>query len=1008
MPGAALSARAARVTTIPAGISFVDALAAGLIAETAADPLALARYTILLPTRRARRALVEAFLRQGDGQPLLLPRVLPLGDLDPDDISVTDDEAGADGTPAVADLPPAIPALRRQLLLTQAIQAASRSGATPQSVDQAARLAAELARLLDQLQTDQIAFERLRELVPADYAVHWQLTLRFLSVLTEQWPALLQAEGCLDPAERRNLVLAAQAEAWRRAPPADPIIAAGSTGSIPATAALIATIADLPQGRVVLPGLDRTADEVTWVAIAEDPAHPQHGLALLLQRLELAPADIGLWLASGLPATPPSRARLIGEALRPAVTTESWRSLAAAVRSDAVGRERLVLALRDVTRIDCPGPQEEAGVIALILREALEEPGKRAALVTPDRDLARRVAAELRRWDIAIDDSAGQPLADTPPGLFLRLIAELFAEGVAPVPLLAVLKHPLAAAGLPPADFRARARKLERELLRGARPSPGFAGLKRALGRDDEGKEIGAFIDRLAAPAAPFAEFIEARHARLVDLLDAHIRLAEALAATDTDTGAARLWAGDAGEAAANFVAELRQAAAGFAPLAGERYPVLLADLMSALVVRPRYGRHPRLAIWGPLEARLQHADLVILGGLNEGTWPAEPAADPWLSRPMRRALGLPAPERRIGLSAHDFAQAFGAREVVLTRASRVEGAPTVPSRWLLRLDGLLRTLGLEADLLEGRQWLDWQAKLDRADRVQPVGPPAPTPPVVKRPRRLSVTQIETWRRDPYAVYARHILRLAALDPLDAEPSAADRGMWIHHALERFVAEHPGELPADSVERLLATGRRLFGPLFSRPALRAFWWPRFERIAAWFIARERERRAGLTAIVTEVRGSLSVPAPFAPFELTATADRIDIGHDGRLAIIDYKTGSLPSDKAIAAGFAPQLPLEAAIAIGGGFRDIEQASVAALAFWRLSGGDPPGLIKPIEGEPAEQAKIALAGLRRLVEAYDLPDTPYPAVPDPYYAPRYSDYAHLARVKEWTVSETEGGE
>jgi ATP-dependent helicase/nuclease subunit B len=374
----------------------------------------------------------------------------------------------------------------------------------------------------------------------------------------------------------------------------------------------------------------------------------------------------------------------------------------------------------------------------------------------------------------------------------------------------------------------------------------------------------------------------------------------------------------------------------------------------------------------------------------------------------MRRALGLPAPERRIGLSAHDFAQALGAREVVLTRASRVEGAPTVPSRWLLRLDGLLRTLGLEADLLEGRQWLDWQAKLDQPDRVQPVGPPAPCPPVAKRPRRLSVTQIETWRRDPYAIYARHILRLTALDPIDAEPSAADRGIWIHRALERFVTEHPGELPADSVERLLAIGRRLFGPNFSRPALRAFWWPRFERIATWFIDQERRQRAGLAAIATEVRGSLSLPASFAAFELTATADRIDIGHDGRLAIIDYKTGSLPTDKMIETGFAPQLPLEAAIAMGNGFRDVKAASVTALAFWRLSGGDPPGLIKEIEGDPEELAMIALKGLRRLVETYDLPDTPYPAVPDPYYAPRYSDYAHLARVKEWSVSETEGGE
>jgi ATP-dependent helicase/nuclease subunit B len=990
----AVADRAARLFTIPSGVSFVDALAAGLLAETGGDPLALARYTILLPTRRARRALDDAFLRQSDGRPLLLPRTLPLGDLDPDDVALAGgDEGTAMGEGAAqADLPPAIPALRRQLLLTQAIQTTGRAGGAPMSVDQAARLAAELARLLDQVQTEQLSFDRLRGLVPENYAAHWQITLRFLSVLTEEWPKILADEGCIDPAERRNRALALQAEAWRRSPPADPVIAAGSTGSIPATAALLHVVADLPAGRVVLPGLDRDLDDETRDAVLADPAHPQHGLCVLLRRLDVPPSDVRLWPCEGLPATPPPRARLIGEALRPAATTERWRALAA---TDAE-----TTALAGVTRIDCAGPHEEAGVIALLLRSAAEHPGRRAALVTPDRGLARRVGAELKRWDIEVDDSAGQPLDQTPAGTFLRLTADMLLEDVAPVPLLAALKHPLAAGGRDVARFRAWVRRLERAALRGPRPAAGFDGLQSAF-TDREASRFARGVERLAAAAAPFERLIHAQQVRLGELIDAHVTFAEALAASATETGPARLWAGDAGEAVATFIADLRQAASGFAPTPGDRYPALLGGLLAAQVIRPRYGRHPRLAIWGPLEARLQHADLLILGGLNEGTWPAEIAADPWLSRPMRRDFGLPAPERRIGLAAHDFAQAFGAPEVALTRSLRVEGTPTVPSRWLLRLDGLLRSIGIDPERLHGGRWLDWQTKLDAPAFVRPIAPPAPCPPVEDRPRIIRVTEVEQWRRDPYAIYAKRILRLNALEPIDAEPSAADRGTWIHSALERFVREYPQELPADALDRLLAIGREEFGTQMHRPTIAAFWWPRFEHIARWFVDNERERRPTFAAIQAETRGLLQFDSAAGAFTLTATADRIERGRDGRLTIIDYKTGGLPKPKEIEFGFVPQLPLEAAIASEGGFAGVAKAVVASLQHWRLTGGTPAAEVKPVEGEPMQLAGAALAGLRRLVETFDLPETPYQSVPDPDVAPRFSDYAHLARIKEWSI-------
>ncbi len=661
-----------------------------------------------------------------------------------------------------------------------------------------------------------------------------------------------------------------------------------------------------------------------------------------------------------------------------------------------------------MTRIDAPGPGEEATVIALVLRQALEQPGRRAALVTPDRGLARRVAAELTRWDLEVDDSAGTPLSHSPPGTFLRLTGELAASGLAPLALLSTLKHPLAGGGQSPAEFRARVRLLERVALRGPRPGPGFAGLKRTLRaarthpelrEAGRGKELGDWLAGLERTAAAFLRALR-RAKRLGEILDAHVAFAEALAATTEEDGAQRLWAGEAGSVAADVVAELREAAADAPAVRGESYPALLASLLAGRVVRPPYGGHPRLAIWGPLEARLQHVDVVVLGGLNEGTWPAETEPGPWLSRPMRADFGLPPAERRLGLAAHDFAQLMGAPRVYLTRATRVEGTPSVPSRWLLRLDALLQAFDLAEAMSEGAaEWLAWAAAIERPARQIEPAAPAPTPPLAARPRRLSVTRIETWMRDPYDLYAEQILGLEALASIDADPGAAELGTLVHEALETFLKAHPTALPDDPEAALLAIGRRVFAPERVKPGVRAFWWPRFRRLARWFAEQERARRRGLARSYGEVTGALELGGPGGAFTLTATADRIDRLDAGALAILDYKTGSPPRDKEVELGFAPQLPLEAAIARAGGFKGLRRAEVARLEYWRVSGGEPPGQEMPLDLDPADQAERALAGLAALIARFDDEQTPYLARPRPEYARTYSDYPHLARVKEW---------
>jgi ATP-dependent helicase/nuclease subunit B len=977
--------------TIAPHLPFLNALVAGIMAETGGDALSISRMTVLLPTRRAARSMREAFLRASEGRALLLPRVLAAGDLEDDALGLSGEESV--GFAAGTEIPPAIPELRRRLLLTRLVlEWGRRRGTAPLLPGQAAMLSRELARFLDDVQSEGRDMAALATLAPAEYAEHWQLVLQFLGIITEHWPQIVIQESCLDPVDRRNAVLAAQAEAWRRDRPSQRIIAAGLTGTTPAVAELLQVIAFLPGGAVVLPGLARDSDPEDWAAIAEDSTHPQHQMAQLLARFEASPADVRVWPAPGLADASPARTLLAAEILRPAAATHRWRGMAPLDPA----------ALRGLQRLDCAGPHEEAVAIALLLRQRLESPGETAALVTPDRDLARRVAGELRRWGIEIDDSAGTPLNRTPPGVFLRLVADLAASELAPVPLLATLKHPLAGAGWPTEVLRDMIRRLEREVLRGPRPAPGFAGLTAALAT--AAPELTELVERLKRALAPLVEALDAPETTLTVLVAAHAGAAEALASTDAESGAVRLWRGDAGETAARFLAELMSAAGDFPPLRGADYPALFESLLAGPVVRPNYGRHPRLAIWGLMEARLQHAHLMILGGLNEGTWPADAASDPWLSRPMRRDLGLSPPERQVGVAAHDFAQALCAGEVVLTRAVRVEGTPTVPSRWLLRLDTVLRAAEIEPETLWSQTFLAWQAELDRPSQRHELQPPAPRPPVSLRPRRLSVTEIETWMRDPYAIYARHVLKLRALDPLDADPGAAERGQIIHESLDRFVREYPATLPADAEAQLLAIGRETFGPALSRPGIWAFWWPRFERIARWFVTIEGKRRLAITACRAELEGRLPLNAPAGRFELVCRADRIDCRQDGELVIIDYKTGAVPKRGDVELGFSPQLPLEAAIAEAGGFAGLPAGTVAELSHWRLSGDELAGEVKVLaEDSAAVRVFIddAVAGLRGLVAEFDRPETPYRARPRPDHAPRFSDYAHLARVKEWSV-------
>ncbi|MEX0583537.1 MAG: double-strand break repair protein AddB [Sneathiella sp.] len=982
------------VLNIPAEFGFVDVLAKELLKRHGASSQSLSKITVLTTTRRAARALQKAFLRETAGRPLMLPRMRPIGDVEEDELLLESDMSIGGAGEKLLALPPAIDPLRRQLLLGRLIQA--RNGGSG-GLAEAAGLALALSRFLDQVQTEGLDLKDLKNLVPSEYAEHWQITLEFLEILSLNWPAILAEEGAVDPALRRDLLLRAQVEHWQQNPPDAPVYAIGSTGSIPATALLLKTVAEMLNGTVVLPGLDRQLDAKSWEAVQTDPAHSQHGLALLLQKLGLSREEVIDLTDETARSSSPERTALLAEALRPAVTSDQWQ------QATAPGK----MALSGLRRLDCLDAQSEAQSVALLLREALETEGKTAVLITPDRDLSRRVSAELRRWDIEVDDSAGISLDQSPPGVFLRLLARLIESNAEPVALLAALKHPLAAGGTAPQTFRRHVRALEMAILRGPRPAPGFAGITRALLDSTAESDLKSWFQELTATAEPLETLAQRQKADFAEFLKQFITFAEALSVPENGDASA-LWHGGFGEAAAGFVSELLRAADVIDEFDPSAWPELLDNLMRGRMVRPQYGLHPRLQIWGPIEGRLGRADLVILGGLNEGSWPPDAGSDPWMSRPMREKFGLPLPEQKIGLSAHDFQQAFGAAEVVMTRAAKIDGTPTVPSRWLLRLDTLLEKFGMAFDETGAEKILGWQREFDQPSAYEPVRAPRPTPPVAARPRRLSVTRIEKWIKDPYSIFAEQILKLRPLDEIAMDPSAADKGNFIHAALEKFVEEFPDRLPENGREKLLEYGKEAFGDVLSYPSVWAFWWPRFERVADWFITFETARRKKFRTLRTEAKGEIKIPSPAADFTLSGTADRIDQAiSDSSLSILDYKTGTLPSSTEVETGVSPQLALEAAMLARRGFPGISVAPVTELAYIRLSGADPAGEFRNAGGNktpPAETlADEAYDGLVRLIAQFDRQATPYLSCPRPDLPYRFNDYEHLARVKEWSSGE-----
>ncbi|HWA18450.1 MAG TPA: double-strand break repair protein AddB [Devosia sp.] len=951
-------------------------------------PFWLSDVTIILPTRRSRLALAEIFAARLGGA-ALLPDIRTLGG------EAEDEEPFLPPIDAPAPKP-VMAGLERRIILSRLIAAYAQSAqgmagfASPPNAAEQLWLADSLSELIDDLETAEISADALGTIAADDLAENWQSILRFLDLALKAWPAILEERGKVDAAAARNERLKRQAATTALLYGDRPVIAAGSTGSVPATAMLLDAILKLERGAIVLPGLDTTLTPQQHEGLLAEGetthGHPQYGLAQLLKRLGAGIADV----EELAPPVAPRTALLHG-ALAAADETPDWLPRREGIALDD--------ALKGVSIVAAPNPDVEARAVALAARAAIASQ-KSVGIVTRDQTLARRIAAELARYGLEPDDPAGTPLFQSSAGRLARQILAVAVSKFAPLDLIALLSNRAVTLSLDRSTIWQLSKRIDRR-LRGERTGVGLDGVRALLGDGEPAIAAREMLNRLEARIAPVTALMP--EARIMPSM-----LAGALRqAMDALIGKAELYGLPEFEAWANELAAMPNEGAGFPPV---NLDGVLAALMDDAKVRSVERRRDDIHIWGELEARLMNPDVMILAGLNEDVWPAPAAPGPWMSRSMRLAVGLEPPERRQGQAAHDFLMAAGNGEVILAFANRVGGSPSLPSRFLQRLEAFVGLKPAEELRTRGARWLADAVALDRAGTVRPAPRPEPRPPASDRPRRISVTEVETLVRSPYDIYARHVLKLRKLEPLGSEPSARERGNMIHKVFETFVAKGLSFRAPEARGQMLEMAREAFKGLDAVGERRDIWLKRFERAADLFLEWERERHGGIAARAAESKGLWELPLA-GGFILSGKADRIDQRTDGLLEILDFKTGGVPAAKDMREFDAPQLLLEAAMARAGAFPGIQPRDTAALTYIKIGLGPAAFQIMPFRLRKNMSLMDAVEEIARRtqghIEAFLIRDSLTmsarirPRI-ETGRKPRPGDYDHLARTDEWTLT------
>lgn len=964
-----------RVFALPLGLDFAAGVVHGIRRRMQSQPAdALAKVTLIVNTARMRRRMQKLFC---DELPGFQPRMLLLSDIDT----------------LLDQAPPAAPrpALERRLQLAALLAPVLEKRPELAPTSSLFALSDSLANLMDEMQGEGVSIDAIEALDVTDASKHWENAKALFKIAYDYVGAL---GGGMDPEARQRLVVQRLISQWQDRPPAQPILLAGSTGSRGTTALLLQAIARLPKGGIILPGFDDDLPSAVWAQMTDAlqyEDHPQFRFARLLDNMGLTPSEVAPWVSDHSPTR--ARNKVLSLALRPAPVTDAWLS-------EGQNLPDLRDALRGVTLVEANSQAQEAQAIAIRMRMAVEE-GNSIALITPDRMLGRQVTAKLDRWRIVPDDSGGLPLHLTAPGRLLRHTAELLFKPLTTEILLTLLKHPLTQSGGVFPEHGLFTQRLELALRKAIAPFPSPRDL---LYITDAVAKNGKDYERMQQWGLWLTEVLFPKNnirARPVhDLLSEHRKLTEALCSGAT-LGSGELWDKAAGQTALAAMTELEVSADHAHDMTATDYSQLLSSTLTQYEVRDQHEPHPRVMIWGTMEARVQGADIVVLGGLNDGIWPESMAADPWLNRRMRMECGLLLPDRRVGLSAHDFQQAMAAPQVLISRSIRSDDAETVPSRWLSRLTNMVAglpdrsgPLALKEMRERGQYWIKQAEAFSDVEETTRAGRPAPMPPAIARPSDFSVTEIKTLIRDPYAIYARHCLALRPLDPLVPEPDALMRGIVIHDVLERFMRGLMSDKMRLTVDDLLKNADEVLSARVPWATAQIIMRARLSRSADWIITTERTRMVNATPFALEADAGGEMKLPNVPGTIRARADRIDLTSVGNAVLYDYKSGTPPSPKE-QRFFDKQLLIETAMIESGAFAKVGPRRVNYAAYIGL-GAKPIEQPAPLDEESPAQT---IDRLEELVAAYLDPGQYYLSRRMPRNEKDEGAYDHLARYGEW---------
>lgn len=963
------------ILNIPGCFNFLKSVHEFIINRTN-DKLSLSNFTILLPSRRSCNELKRIFLENSSNSAIILPNIRAIGDIDYDDLVLK--QINKNDLENFSDFSNNTSRIKYKILLIKELlkwaKSSNKNLFKDITIEQASNLALELEKFLNEVNRNGLNLDDLEKIVDDEYSQHWQEVLNFLEIFGKKWNKFIKDNNVISVVDFKSRMIEFNAEYFKKNKPLNPIVIAGVSGSVKSTCEFIKSLIKYDNCYYFFKDLNKNLTEDEWKEIGV--FHPQYSFKNLLDNCINCERDRVKNLEfNNCLIVNPIIEKILSFSMLPYNETHKWQSKLNIKKED----------FSHISKIECNNSFEELSVISLITKHVHETSNDNVAIITSDEIFANQLAVELKNLNLDVNNAFGNKISRTEVVKFLFLILDVIKNKYETVAFLSLLKHDFTLFGYNKNELNRLTLLLEDKILRGY----GNLGCEGILKKVNEfgNLELIDFIKKIMETLDKF----KCEKLNFQSVIKLHIELAENIASNSEVVGSNAFWNNSKnGDELLNFFNEVIKESESYGDIKNcDEYSYLLDYLIAENSYSDRYSIHPMVNIISPQEAKLINYDLIILTNLNDGRFPPHISTDPWMSKSMRKAFGLPDRDELIGNFAYDFTQFLCNKKVILTRSLKEDGVPTVKSKYLMRLETFLLCQN-HLKLEENNIWKEVFKKRNFAEQNIIIKRPKPKPPLDRRPRELYATKIEKLMNNPYDIYAEKILNLKKKDDFYENKIFAFFGSAVHEALENYIKNYKAAEFAKLYEKLIKYGKESFDKYFTDETSRELFFIRFSNIAEWFIEQDEAVRASGYNVYAERIEKLYMKN--IDFTIAAKIDRIEENEFGSINIIDYKTGNTPSTSDVLTAKKPQLIIEAIV--------LENKKTDKLVYWSIKGkGDEK--IQEIDSDICELVNKGRDGIVRLITHFNVFENSYIATAfdlndQNHYA---SDYKHLSRVEEW---------